>query len=112
MDENDERFALDCIENKAITQCGYQGFVMYINHRIKKRDFLKLVNYNRLRRNLKPIKSLTTAFHRARPGNKGSFQTKRHLGLGIFCCKKSTRTEETENELTHYQRAHKKYNYL
>ena len=81
---------------------------MYLNHRVKKTDFLKLVNFNRLQRNLKPIKSSTTVFNRARPANRKSHQAKRHLGLGLFCSKKPPKAESNENELTHHQRAHKR----
>lgn len=42
--EQDERFVLECIENKTTAHdCGHDP-VLYLNHRVKKRDFLKLVN--------------------------------------------------------------------
>ena len=81
---------------------------MYTNHRVKKRDFVKLVNYHRHHRNLKPIRSSTTVYNRSRPCNKRSNQAKLHLGLGLFCAKKPPKTEKNENELTHHQRAHKR----
>ena len=73
-----------------------------------KKDFVKLVNYHRYKRNLCPIKSSTTVYNRSRPCNKRSKQAKLHVGLGLFCAKKPPKTENSENELTHHQRTHKK----
>ena len=108
MDAIDEKFVLECIETKATAHGRRHDAVMYLNHRVKKKDFLKLVNYSRQRRNLKPIKSSTTVYNRARPVNSRSVQEKRHLGLGLFCCKKPPKAESIDNELTHHQRAHEK----
>ena len=105
MDEDDEKFVLDCIESKSTAHGRRDDSVIYLNHRVKKMDF------NRLQRNLKPIKSSTTVFNRARPANKRSHQAKRYLGLGLFCGKKPPKVESNENELTHHQRAYKKYNH-
>ena len=75
---------------------------------MKKRDFLKLVNYNRARKGLKRLKSATTVYNRARPRNIRSIQAKNHLGMGLFCSKKPPKLQENDNFLTHYQRAFKK----
>ena len=109
MDENDEQFLVQSIESKTTAHGRRHDTVMYSGRRVKKRDFLKLVNHNRLKRNLKPIKSATTAYNRSRPHNKMSIQASRHIGDGLFCTKKPPKTEKNENDLTHYQRAHKKY---
>ena len=37
-----------------------------------------------------------------------SVLAKRHVGLGLFCCKKPPKAESIDNELTHHQRAHKR----
>ena len=81
---------------------------MYTNHRVKKKDFVKLVNYHRHKRNLYPIKSSTNVHNHSRPCNKRSKPAKLHVGLGLFCVKKPPKTENDENELTHHQQAHKK----
>ncbi len=109
MDEEDENFLLRCIESKTTAHGRRSDQVMYTNHRVKKRDFIKLVNYHRHQRNLKPIRSSTTVYNRSRPRNKASTQAKSHLGLGLFCAKKPPKTENNENELTYHQGAHKKY---
>ena len=108
MDETDDNFILECIESKSTAHGRRQDLVMYTNRRVKKRDFLQLVNYNRLTRGLKPLKSSTTVYNRARPCNKRSVQSKKHLGMGLFCTKKPPKAEDQSNELTHHQRSHKK----
>jgi hypothetical protein len=108
MHEEDERFVLECIENKATAHGCRHDPVLYLNHRVKKRDFLKLVNYNRARRGLKQLKSATTVYNRARPRNIRSIQAKNHLGMGLFCSKKPPKLQENDNILTHHQHAFKK----
>ena len=108
LDEVDESFLLDCIEHKSTAHGRRHDAVMYTVHRVKKRDFLKLANYSRLSRGLKPIKSATTVYNRARPRNRRSLQAKRHLGRGLVCSKKPPKLQETDNILTHHQRAFKK----
>ena len=48
-DELDEQFLLNCIESKTTAHGRRHDQVMYAGHRVKQKDFLKLVNYNRLR---------------------------------------------------------------
>ena len=57
MDEVDETFLLNCIESKTTAH----------GRRVKKRDFVKIVNYHRLQRNLCPVKSATTVYNRSKP---------------------------------------------
>lgn len=109
MDENDEKFLEHCIAAKATAHGRRQDSVLYLNHRVKKRDMVKIVNHNRIQRNLKPIRSETSVFNRSRPKNKRSKQAKNHIGMGLFCCKKPPKTEDSDNLLTHFCRAHKKY---
>ena len=108
LDEEDEKFILNCIESKSTAHGRRHDAVMYLQHRVKKANFLKLANYNRLARGLKPIKSATTVYNRGRPKYRNSIQARRHLGLGLFCSKKPPKAESNDNELTHHQRAHKK----
>ncbi len=108
LDEEDEKFILECIENKATAHGRRHDPVLYMNHRVKKRDFLKLANYSRHSRGLKPIKSATTVYNRAQPRNRRSIQAQKHLGLGLFCSKKPPKLQENDNLLTHYQRVFKK----
>ena len=108
MDEIDEKFLLQCIENKSTEHGRRTDSVMYVGRRVKKRDFLKLANMSRISRGLKPIKSATTVSNRARPKNKRSTQAKKHTGLGLFCCKKPPKLKDIDNLLTHHQRAFKK----
>ena len=108
LDEEDEKFILNCIESKSTAHGRRHDAVMYLHHRVKKADFLKLANYNQLARGLKPIKSATTVYSRGRPKYRNSIQARRHLGLGLFCSKKPPKAESNDNELTHHQRAHKK----
>ena len=104
MDETDEKYVLQCIENKTTAHGRRHDSVMYLNHRVKKKDFLRLANTSRISRGLKPIKSATTVFNRARPRNRRSLQAIKHLGLGLFCSKKPPKLEDNENILTHHQR--------
>ena len=52
MDEVDETFLLNCIESKTTAHGRRGDQVMYTGRRVKKRDFVKIVNYHRLQRNL------------------------------------------------------------
>ena len=70
MDENDEKFLEYCIATKATTHVRRQDSVLYLNHRVKKRDMMRIVNHNRIQRNLKPVRSETSVFNRSRPKNK------------------------------------------
>ena len=103
MDDLDEQFVLNCIETKTTAHGRRQDQVMYTGWRVKKRDFLKLVNYHRLQRGKHLIKSATTVHNRGRPRNKRSIQAKQHVGMGLFCTKKPPKAESNENELTHHQ---------
>lgn len=62
MDEEDERMLMDCIMEKGTAHGRRHDSVIYLNHRVKKKDFLKIVNVSRKRRELPLIKSATTAY--------------------------------------------------
>ena len=67
MDEVDETFLLNWIEPKTTAHGRRGDQVMYTGRRVKKKDFVKIVNYHRLQRNLHPIKSATTVYNRPKP---------------------------------------------
>ena len=48
LDQEDEEFILNCTESKSRAHGRRRDAVMYTNHRVKKKDFLKLANYSRL----------------------------------------------------------------
>ena len=108
MDEEDEQFLAKCTAEKSTTHGRRHDTVLYLNHRVKKRHFLSLANYNLLRRGKKLIRSATTVYNRSRPNNIRSNAAKQHRGKWLFCCKKPPKTEDNSVETTHYQRAHVK----
>ena len=108
MDEVDETFLLNRIEAKTTAHGRRGDQVMHTGRRVKKRDFVKIVHYDRLQRNLRPIKSSTTVYNRSKPHKTNSLQAKRHLGLSLFCTKKPPENRDNDNELTHHQCSHKK----
>ena len=87
LNEEDKQFVAKCIENKATAHGRRHDSVMYMHHRVKKSDVLKLVNYNHVSRGLPTLKSATTVYDRSKPKNERSLQAKKHLGLGLFCAK-------------------------
>jgi hypothetical protein len=66
MDEIDEQFLVQSITEKATAHGKRHDSVMYLNHRVKKKYFLRIVNFSRKGRDLPPIKSATTAYNRSR----------------------------------------------
>ena len=81
---------------------------MFTNRRVKIRDLKNIANKDLQERGKKPIKSSITAWNRSRPKSQRSLQAKRHKGKMLFCTRKPPKTEDNNNESTHYQRAHKK----
>ena len=71
-----------------------------------KKDFLTIVNYSLYKGGKKLIKSATTVLNSCRPRNKASRAAKLHIGKGLFCAKIPPKTEQEQNECTHYQRKH------
>ena len=105
LDDVDENFILQCIENKSTALGRRNNWVIYVGRCVTKHDFLKIANLSRLSHGLKLIKSATTVCNRARPKNKRSIQAKRHLGLGLCSCKKPPKLKDTDNLLAHHQGA-------
>ena len=84
MNDLDEQFVLNCIETKTTAHGRRQDQVMYTGRRVKKRDFLKLVNYHRLQRGKHPIKSATTVYNRFYHEINVQFRLKNILGWACF----------------------------
>lgn len=106
LDSEDEELIRKAIEDKSTAHGRRHDAVMYVNHRVKKKDFLTIANYSLYKRGKKLIRSATTVLNRGRPRNVSSRAAKLHLGKGLFCAKKPPKTEHEENECTHHQRKH------
>ena len=106
MDRDEEEFLLKAIEEMATAHGRRHDTVMYLHHRVKAKDMLKIVNQKRVEKGKKPLRAVSTVLARGKPKRKDSIQAKRHLGQSLFCCKKPPKTEDNETELTHHQRAH------
>lgn len=108
VDSDDEEFVVKCIEDKATSHGRRHDSVLYLNHRVKAKDFRGTVNYFRARLGKKLIRSNTTIYNRSRPKNSRSLQSKKHIAKGLFCAKKPPKTEDKSNLCTHHQRSHVK----
>ena len=106
LDTEDEEFIARSIEETCTAHGRRHDTVLYSHHRVKKRHFLSLANYNLYRRGKKLIKSATTVLNRARPKNINSRAAKAHCGKSLFCSKKPLKTESESGLATHHQRAH------
>ena len=93
MDELDEREIARRIESKSTAHGRRHDSVAYLGHRVKKADFLKIVNAFHAERGLPSIKSATTPYNRGRAKRLRSHQAKRHMGLGLWCCKKAPKSD-------------------
>ncbi len=65
MDEDDEQYLAKCITEKSTAHGRRKDLVPYLNHRVKKQDFLRIINYNRVRRKLPLLKSTTAIYNSA-----------------------------------------------
>ena len=78
MDEDEEEFWLKAVEEMATAHGRRHDTVMYLHHRVKAKDMLKLVNQRRVEKGKKPLRAVSTVLARG----------------------------DNETELTHHQRAH------
>ena len=108
MGEDKEQFLLQSIEEMSTNHRRRHETVLYMNHRVKARDMLNIVNCRREEKNLKPLRSLSTVLSCGKAKRATSIQAKCHKDRSLFCCKKPPKTEDKETELTHHQRAHVK----
>ena len=108
MNDDEEGYLLTCIEEMSTAHGRRHDTVLYMNHRVKARDMLKIVNHRRAEKGLRPLQSISTILARGKAKRARSIQAKRQKGRSLFCCKKPPKTEDKQNELTHHQRAHVK----
>ena len=108
IDDQDEEFLAECIEDKATYHGRRHNLVMYTNRQVKSRDLLNITNFRLLQKGKKLIKSATTVYNRCKPKSSCLIQASRHIGKGLMCFKKPPKAEDNENENTHFQRAHVK----
>ena len=100
MGEDEEQFPLKSIEEMSTAHGRRHDTVLYMNHKVKARDMLKIVNCQREEKNLKPLRSLSTVLSRGKAKRATSIKAKRHKGRSLFCCKKPPKTEDKEMEHT------------
>lgn len=74
MGEEEEEYLARCIAEKSTAHGRRHNTTMYLNHRVKKRHFLSIVNYNLLQKGKKMIRSATTVYNRSKPNNTKSKQ--------------------------------------
>lgn len=79
---------------------------MFINRRMRCKDFLRILNKRREEKGKAPLKSTTAVWNRSKPRRLGTVQSSKHLGKGLWSCKKPPKPEDLDNENTHHQRAH------
>ena len=96
MNENYEIFLAKTIENKVTVHGRRKESVLYLNHRVKKKNLLKVVNRNTEKRNLPLLKSVATVYNRSRPKNIRPTGAKSHIVLGLFCYKKISKSRRLE----------------
>ena len=108
LDEEDEKYVAKSIEEKATAHGRRHDSTLYLGHRVKKKDFLKLINKYHAERGLPPVKSVTTVYNRGRAKAKHTIQARRHIGMGLWCSKKPPKSDSRGNLLTHFCRSTKK----
>ena len=106
LDSEDESFIQKAIEDKSTAHGRRHTTTLYANHRVKKKDFLTIANYNLYKRGKKLIKSATTVLNRGRPRNKASRAAKAHIGKRLFCAKAAKNGKGSKR--VHHQRKHVK----
>lgn len=90
LDSEDEEFIANAISSKSTCHGRRHETTLFTNHRVKKRDFLSLANYSRLRRGKKLIKSTTTVTNRGKPRNVRSRVAKSHKRKWLWVYQKAT----------------------
>ncbi len=106
IDEDEETFVARYIESKATYHGRMKDTTMFINRRVKCKN---LLNKRRADKGKTPLWSTTAIWNRSKPRRLGTIQASRHVGKGLWSCKKPTKAEDLDNENTHHQRSHKKY---
>lgn len=108
MDEHEEQYLLKATEDMSTCHGRRHDTVVYLHHRLKAKDMLRIVNHRTATKGKRPLKVVSTVLTRGKPKRASSNQAKRHTGQSLFCCEKPPKTEDCQTELTHHQRAHVK----
>ena len=108
MNDDEKGYLLTCIEEMSTAHGRRHDTVLFMNHRVKARDMLKIVNHRRAEKGLRPLQSISTILARGKAKRARSIQAKWHKGRSLFRCKKPRKIEGKQKELTHHQRAHVK----
>ena len=90
MDEDEEQYFLNAIEDMSTCYGRRHNTVMYLHHRVKAKDILRIVNHRRATKGKRPLKVVSTVLTRGKPKKASSIQAKRHTGQSLFCCKTET----------------------
>jgi hypothetical protein len=106
IDEDEETFVARCIESKATYHGRRKETTMFINRRVKCKNLLKILNKRRADKGKAPLRSTTAIWNRSKPRRLGTIQASRHVGKGLWSCKKPPKAEDLDNENTHHQRSH------
>lgn len=106
IDSDTEEQIAKAIEDKATYHGRRHNTTMYTNRRVKVADLPGIANHFLALKGKPLVRSKTTVWNWSEPRRKNSIQAKFHLGKGLFCTKKPPKTEASENESTHHQRAH------
>lgn len=106
IDSDTEEQIAKAIEDKATYHGRRHNTTMYTNRRVKVADLPLIANHFLSQKGKRLVRSKTTVWNRSEPRRKNSRQAKLHLGKGYFCTRKPPKTESSENESTHHQRAH------
>ena len=106
MDEDEEQYLLKAIGDMSTCHGRRHDTFLYMHHRVKAKDMLRIVNHRKATKGKRPLKAVSTVLARGKSKRTSSIQARRHLGQSLFCCKKPPKTEDSETELTHHQRAH------
>ena len=101
IEEDEEEFLVRCIESKATYHGRRKETTMFINRRVRCKDLLKIVNARREEKGKAPLKSTTAVRNRSKPRRLGTVQSSKHLGKGLWGCKKPPKAEDLDNENTH-----------
>ena len=106
LDEEDDDFIAKAIESKSTCHGRRHETTLFTHHRVKKSHFLSLANHSLSKRGKKLIKSATTVTNRGKPRNVKSLAAETDRGKWLWCANKPPKTEASETESTHHQRAH------
>lgn len=65
---------------------------MFINRRVRCKDFLRILNKRREEKGKAPLKSTTAVWNRSKPMWLGTVQSSKHSGKGVWSCNKTAKS--------------------